>query len=343
MATNLNGIFIIPTGLGCSLGGDAAFNPGVKLIATCSKNLIVNPNAVNASDINELPTNALYVEGSTIDRFLEGALCLRKIKTHNRILVAVNTKSSPTNINAMNAGVWGLGADAHLLTLNTPLKMKAVMNLDGTAGGVYSGIEELVQQVKEYDYDALALHTPIECDTDVAKNYWVNGGVNPWGGVEAIVSKLIAEKINKPVAHAPIDPVAEDFTYANLIVKRSMAPEIISNTYLFCVLKGLHRSPRLELIPKPSEERLLRLMDIDFMVSPHGCWGRSHKACRSAGIPIIVVKENRTCFSSGFTYPDTTGIIFVNNYLEAAGVLIAMHTGVDYRTILVRNNFQDKE
>ena len=77
----LNGVFIIPTGLECALGGDAAYMPGVKLISECTNNLIVNPNAVNASDINEMPSNALYVEGSTIDRFLEGKLNLRKVKT----------------------------------------------------------------------------------------------------------------------------------------------------------------------------------------------------------------------------------------------------------------------
>jgi len=316
------------------LGGDAAFNPGVKLLAACSKNLIVNPNAVNASDINELPNNALYVEGSTIDRFLEGKLSLREVKTHNRILMAVNSPEAAVNTNSMNAGIWGLGAEIQTVALDTPLVMRATLNADGTAGGTCSGVDELVEQLSEYSYDALALHTPIECDMDVATNYWVNGGVNPWGGVEARVSRLIAERINKPVAHAPIDPVAEDAAYANFVVKRSMAPEIISNTFLFCVLKGLHRSPRLEFIPRPSLEGLVTLSDIDFMVSPHGCWGRPHAACFKAGIPIIIVKENRTCFSNGFVYP-AGGNIFVNNYLEAAGVVMAMSSGVDYRTVIL--------
>ena len=48
---------IIPTGLNCALGGDAAYAPGIKLIAACCDKLIVNPNAVNASDINEIPNN----------------------------------------------------------------------------------------------------------------------------------------------------------------------------------------------------------------------------------------------------------------------------------------------
>ena len=44
------------------------------------------------------------------------------------------------------------------------------------------------------DFDALAIASQIECPPSVAKNYLKHGGVNPWGGVEAIASKLIAEK-----------------------------------------------------------------------------------------------------------------------------------------------------
>jgi hypothetical protein len=328
---SLNGIFIIPTGLGCALGGDAAYNPGVKLIAACSQTLIVNPNAVNASDINELPENALYVEGSTIDRFLEGKLNLQKVKKYNRILMAVNPPSIPANFNSANAGVWGLGGEVEVLVLNTPLKMKATLSPEGIATGEYSGIDELVEQVSKYDFDALALHTDIDYDLEMSTNYWLRGGVNPWGGIEAIVSRQISERVNRPVAHAPVDMVVDDdVNYKNHVVKLSMAPEIISNTYLFCVLKGLHRSPHLEF----DLTKGLSRTDIDFMVSPHGCFGRPHQACVDAQIPMIIVKENTTCFSKGFTYPVEKGLIFVNNYLEAAGVILAMSSGVSYKTII---------
>ena len=332
----LNGVLIIPTGLGCALGGDAAYNPGVKLIANCVDNLIVNPNSVNASDINELPPNALYVEGSTIDRFLEGEVNLSKVKTFNRILMAVNNPISPASINSMNAGIWGLGANVSILTLNTPVTMTATFSTDGTASGVYTGIDELVKQVEPLDFDALALQTPIDCDPIAAQNYFEHGGINPWGGIEALVSKAISTRVNKPVAHAPSESIEEGGTYAKIIVKQSMAPEIISNTYTFCILKGLHRSPRLEFDLSKSHANILNQKDIDFLLTPHGCWGRPHYACVELGIPIIIVRENTTCFSNGFEYPSYSNTIFVNNYLEAAGVISAMGCGVDYRTILLQ-------
>lgn len=334
---NLNGVFIIPTGLGCALGGDAAYNPGVKLIANCVDNLIVNPNAVNASDINELPSNALYVEGSTIDRFLDGKLNLRKTKTHNKILCVVNNVG-PSEINTVNAGIWGLGADIKLITLNTPLVMKASFNEDGTATGTYSGVDELIQQVSYYNFDALAIQTFIDCDEDIAHHYWNNGGINPWGGIEAIVSRLISERLNKPVAHGPgllPDHYKEQF-FAKVVVAKQMAPEIISTTFMFCVLKGLHRAPKIELDTTKLDDAVLRNSDIDFLLSPHGCWGRPHDACVKKNIPIIVVRENTTCFSKDYSYPyqnDNINIIFVDNYLEAAGVIRAMNCGVDYRQI----------
>src|SRR5262245_39045451 len=59
---------IIPTGIGCSIGGyagDAA--PATRLLAAAVDYLITNPNAVNASDFIALEPNVLYAEGYMID------------------------------------------------------------------------------------------------------------------------------------------------------------------------------------------------------------------------------------------------------------------------------------
>jgi len=45
-----------------------------------------------------------------------------------------------------------------------------------------------------------------------------------------------------------------------------------------------------------------------------------------------VVKENTTCLKD-VIYPDNKNIIFVENYLEAAGVVQCLNAGVDYRLI----------
>lgn len=70
-----------PTGIGCRSCGDASFNAGIRLISSCCKLLISHPNVLNASDLNELPDNCLYVDGSSLDRFIEQELNLEKIKS----------------------------------------------------------------------------------------------------------------------------------------------------------------------------------------------------------------------------------------------------------------------
>jgi len=56
-------------------------------LASACDTLVTHPNVVNASDINELPENALYVEGSVICRFLMGTVGLQKVRA-NRVLLA---------------------------------------------------------------------------------------------------------------------------------------------------------------------------------------------------------------------------------------------------------------
>lgn len=168
------GVFIIPTGIGCEIGGHAGDStPAARLIAECCDSLIVHPNVVNASDINEMTENMLYVEGSMLDRFLKGSINLKPVKS-NRILVVANGPIKNETINAVSAARVTLGIDVNILELKTPLKMKATIR-DGIAAGLIEGVDELIDQLQEYNFDALAIHTPIEAEKSVVLNYFKNG------------------------------------------------------------------------------------------------------------------------------------------------------------------------
>jgi len=317
------GVMIVPTGVGAQIGGhagDAA--PAAKLIASCCDKLIVHPNVVNGSDLNEMTENMLYVEGSILDRFLQGRIQLKERKM-NTILVVVNPPLSKITINAVNAARVTVGIDASILELRTPLRMIAKM--DGLkAGGEVIGWRELVEDVSRFDFDALAIHTSIEVSAKVQRYYFENGGVNPWGGVEAKASKLIARELKKPVAHAPVgDDDEQDILdlYKTKVVDPRMAPEIVSNAFFHCVLKGLHRAPILG--------KGISCEEVDFMVSPWGVRGTPHVACEYAEIPIIYVEENKTVFNEEHM---SVGIA-VKNYLEAAGVVSAMNAGVSLQSV----------
>lgn len=313
----MNGVLIIPTGVGAEIGGHAGDgNPVAKLIATCCDTLITHPNVVNASDINEMTENTLYVEGSMLDRFLEGEIELQRVK-RNKVLLVVNPPLLKETINAVSAARATIGMDCEILCLNTPLELFASME-KGRATGIVNGWEELVKQTEDFVFDALALATTISVEKDVAMNYLTSGtGVNPWGGVEAKASKLIAKALNKPVAHAPVNSGMFDDFYE--IAEPRLAAETVSICYIHCILKGLHKAP---IIGKGISNK-----DVDFMISPYGCFEAPHHACLENNIPIIIVKENKTTMKDSMPYHDRC--IVVENYWEAAGIIATMKAGIN--------------
>jgi len=68
----------------------------------------------------------------------------------------------------------------------------------------------------------------------------------------------------------------------------------------------------------------MSVKEVDCMVSPYGCFGVPHQACLDAGIPVIAVREN----SQLPERPEHPKFRYVENYLEAAGMLMAMQAGV---------------
>ncbi len=312
----MNVVMIIPTGIGCEIGGHAGdATPAARLLGSVCDKLILHPNVVNASDINEMPGNALYVEGSMLDRFLQGHIELREVKS-NHILLVVNKPIRNETVNAVSAARATLGIDVNIVELETALKMTGRIENKVATGDVF-GVEELLAQVSRYKFDALAIATQIDVEKPLAIDYLKNGGVNPWGGIEAITSRMIASELQIPVAHAPVESNSLERKDWDHIADPRMAAEFVSWCYVNCVLKGLHKAPRIG--------KGLSVDDIDVMVSPYGCWGRPHKACRGK-VEIIIVKENKTVLSDG--YPSGDDLIFVETYLEAAGVIAAMGEGI---------------
>ena len=321
----MNVVMIIPTGIGCKIGGHAGdANPVAKLLGSVCDNLILHPNVVNASDINEMPENAWYVEGSLLDRFLEGKIKLEKPRS-NKILLAVNKPIRPETINAVSAARHTIGCEVEIVELDSELKMIGKYDHNGCAGGEVFGVEALVEQIEKYHFDALCIATQISVPKEVALKYLRKGGVNPWGGIEAITSKAIANRINKPVAHAPVETDDVELSTFKEAVNPREAAEVVSNCYVHCVFKGLHKAPRVS-------NKGLSVEDVDCLITPTGCVGRPHRACLKAGIPIIAVKENMTCLNDKM--PDE--FILVENYLEAVGMIILLKTGMTITSVTTK-------
>ena len=318
----MNVVFIVPTGVGAEIGGHSGdATPAAKLISTVCDKLLIHPNIVNASDINEMTENMLYVEGSILDRFLEGQVGLEEVY-NNKVLLVVN-KINPETVNAVSGARATIGADIKILQLETPLRMVASI-INGQATGEIYGIEEAVRQVGKHRFDVLIVNTPIEIEDKEVKSYLESdGGINPWGGVEAKLSKLMSEKLNRPVIHAPIEN-STFFKTFNEIVDPRKAAEVVSLCYLHCCIKGGHLAPKISL-----KDNAYWNTDIDFLVSPIGVWGRPHVACRSANIPVIWVEENKT---TGVAIQSNDGLV-AKNYLEVAGIISAKRAGITIESI----------
>lgn len=328
----MNVVMIIPTGIGCEIGGHAGdATPSARLVASVCDNLIIHPNVVNASDINEMSENMWYVEGSILDRFLQGQIALESVYS-NRILLVVNPPLKNETINSVNASRNTLGLDIEIMELNNTLTLKGIFKADGRASGIMVNENKAVIQIQEEfrnnEFGAIAIQTIIDVDEEVVKKYLHTGGVNPYGGAEAICSRFFSREFELQCAHAPVESGL--FETFNSVVDPRLAAEIVSISYLHCVLKGLHEAPKVADYNSMCKDTI-RVDDIDLMISPDGCWDTPHEACANWGIPIIFVRENKNIYDPYKEAPKNC--FLVDDYVEAAGIIAAKKAGVTYKSV----------
>lgn len=335
-----NVVLLVPTGIGAEIGGhagDAA--PVARLISQACDNVILHPNVVNASDINEMPTNALYVEGSVVTRLLMGTIGLVPVRS-NRVLLVLSEHDDEMFVsaaaNAVGAARASFGMNCpYVLKLADPFVMTADFTKAGTAAGEISGLGELFDALEDCraDYDALAISSVISVPRDFHETYFSSAGnmINPWGGVEAMLTHAISNRFNVPSAHSPMLETRDIANQDHGIVDTRMAAEAVSLTFLHSVLKGLHKSPRIVSdCSQLGESGVMSVADVSCLVIPDGCVGLPTLAALEQGIPVIAVRENKNLMSNDLsTLPwSPNQLHIVENYWEAVGVLCALRGGV---------------
>ena len=335
-----NVVLLVPTGIGAEIGGHAGdAGPVARLLASVCDTLITHPNVVNASDINELPENGLYVEGSVICRMLMGTAALRKVRS-NRILLVMDEHTQPDItelvINSASAARATSGMECPcVVKMDPPIDMRAKLSSSGSAVGRVEGLQRLCEVLAKYrdEYDAVALSTLIHVPEGIHEEYFGSDGsmVNPWGGVEAMLTHTISSLFDVPSAHAPMMESLELLGKTFGVVDPRMSAEAVSRCFIHCVLKGLHRSPRIVIDPDDfGRPGVLSAADVSCLVIPDGCVGLPTLAAIAQGIPVIAVRENRNCMRNDLrSLPFEKGMLtIVDNYLEAVGVLAAMKSGL---------------
>lgn len=339
------GVLLVPTGIGADIGGHAGdATPVARLLASACDTLITHPNVVNASDINELPANGLYVEGSVICRFLMGTVGLQPVRA-NRVLLVIDEhedrRLSELAVNAASAARATLGLDCpRVIKMAPPIRMRARYSSSGSAAGRIESLERLCAVLERHrmEYDAVAIHSVIDVPSGFHMEYFESHGemVNPWGGVEAMLTHAVSMIFDVPSAHAPM---LESWNIANMvagIVDPRISAEAVSTCFLHCVLKGLHRSPRI-ITDRTAMQApgVLNSADVSCLIIPDGCVGLPTLAAMEQSIPVIAVRENRNVMRNDLTQlPFEPGKLFiVDNYLEAAGVIAALKAGVSVPSV----------
>ncbi len=336
-----NVVLLIPTGIGAEIGGHSGDGgPVSRILAATCDNLITHPNVVNASDINELSDNALYVEGSVISRLLMGTVSLQKVRS-NRIMLVIDRHPEKflheAAINSASAARAACGINCPLvIEMDDRVLMRSLYSSSGIAIGRIEYLEYLFDILEEHrdKYDAVALSSVIQVPYQLNIDYYrddIGNMVNPWGGVEAMLTHAVSLLFNVPSAHSPMMPSKEILDIDVGIVDPRKSAEAVSTTNLHSILKGLHKSPKIidnSFVPDRSE--LLTVNDISCLVIPDKCVGLPTLAALEQGITVIAVRENENrmqnkleelSFAPGQLY-------VVDNYLEAVGVISALKAGV---------------
>lgn len=338
---HFNAVLLVPTGIGAEIGGhagDAA--PVARMLAEVADTVVLHPNVVNASDLNEMPQNALYVEGSVITRLLMGTVGLQPVRS-NRVLVVIEAHHDELFVNAAVNTVGGARAAYGLscpevVSLEPPVRLRARYSPSGRAAGCIEDLEGLCEVLEERkgQYDAVALSSVIEVPQKFHQGYFDARGemVNPWGGVEAMLTHALSSMYDVPTAHSPMFESREIANMDPGIVDPRMAAEAISATFLQCTLKGLQRSPRIvtddQAMNRPG---ILTAADVSCLVIPDGCLGLPTLAALEQGIKVIAVHENRNLMKNDLAaLPWAPGQFHrVDNYWEAVGVIAAMRAGIE--------------
>ena len=306
------GAFIVPTGIGASIGGFAgdASKWARKFSKKCK--LIVNPNVVNAACFSGITDNMLYVEGYTLDRFFKGECKLNY--TERNIIGVVFDKTIPQNIlnihiNTINAvkTVYDINIKDYIIT-EEEVGVDFFVDKSGCSTGnvknlstIKKATEKLIQ--KGCNAIAIVCHFP----EDQGEDYENGIGVDPVGGVEAIISHYISKEFSIPCAHAP---AFSDIEITSKIVDKRCSAEYITPTFLPCILLGLSQAPQI------ITEIGLAIEDLDFLIVPYNSLGGIPTLeSTKRNIKTYAILENKTVLNiSNEKFPVKCDII--NTYEE---------------------------
>lgn len=331
---------IIPTGIGASFGGYAGdANPLAKLIASSSKYLLTHPNVVNGAILTDVPDNLIYLEGFLLDQFLLGKVNLVPTR-QNKIGVifdkGISDERLEYEVNVLNALKAFYGCEIIGWTqTDKPLKICPIINDMGFSSGTVENIESVVDKalkLKKTGTTGIAICCAIP-DAQLNMDYQSGKGLDPIGGVEVIISRVVSGVTGLVSAHAPVLLSEECVDYKR--ISPLSASEYIGKTFLPSVISGLRFAPEI-CNPKSKIKSSKSFCNLSNVILPYNAFG-------SPGVfflndvfkdnkMVLLVRDNKTCLDVN---PSLLGMRFniIDSYKNIVNKKKAKELGISLEVL----------
>jgi hypothetical protein len=354
-------LLVIPTGVGCVVGGYAGDGlPAARLLAAASGCLITHPNVMNGAALYWSDRRIHYVEGWALDRFAAAELALAPV-AGRRVGLLLDAGIEPElrarQLQAAEACRATLGLSiGPVVTTELPLGVGLSLGPSGSSWGTLERPDALLRAGEKLvaagaTAIAAVARFPEDPESEALVAYRAGSGVDALAGAEAVISHLLVRQLGIPCAHAPaLAPLPLDPD-----LDPRAAAEELGHTFLPCVLVGLSRAP--DLLPlgpgdvtaggwpgRPDRwpagrfgsgqeltraGGLLEASSLGAVVAPAGALGgEAVLACAARGVPLIAVAGN-ACLLQVSGEALGLEVISANSYAEAAGLVLALREGLD--------------
>jgi hypothetical protein len=338
-AAPLPTLLVIPTGIGCAIGGYAGDAlPSARLLAAASGCLITHPNVMNGAALYWSDPRIHYVEGWGLDRFAAGALALRPVRRQRVGLLldaGIEAELRLRHLQVADGCRATLGLEiGPVVSTDVPLDVSLELGSSGASWGRLGRPDALLragERLRAAGATAIAVvaRFPEDPESEALAAYRGGSGVDVLAGAEAVISHLLCDHLGIPCAHAPaLSPLP-----LNPSLDPRAAGEELGTTFLPCVLVGLSRAPDLVSWPPApaavtsSVGDVLRPEAIGAVVTPAGALGGAAVlACAERGVPVIAVAN--PCVLQVSAEALGLEVLAAASYAEAAGLVLALREGI---------------
>jgi hypothetical protein len=324
-------VMLVPTGVGACIGGYAGdATHALHTVAAASPVCITHPNVLNAAMFFNKPANTLYVEGAGLDKFLAGHWALRPVQQQCVGIIwdaGIDARMRILHDNTCRAvqTIYGVTIGPGITT-TAPLSLWCDVLPSGSSHGGLRNPDVLLAAAKQAvaaGATALAICAAFPDSLTGETDYLQGQGPDPVGGLEAILSHWLVQQLGIPCAHAPVFSVEASQPEMAHVVDPRVAAEVITPTFLPCILQGLAQAPDFIPVEHANVNTDFTWRDVAAVVVPqHTLGGGGTIAALHQHIPVIAVAENTTVCHTPAIQPTWT----LPTY-SAVATWLAAHVG----------------